>query len=116
MPTPRQLLGTRGEDATAAWYLEQGYELLARNWRCPAGEADIVARRGAVLVVCEVKTRRGSRFGSGAEAVTRLKVARLRRTAASFLASECDRWRPSTVRFDVAEVVGKTVSVTEAAF
>jgi putative endonuclease len=50
-------LGDRGENRAARFLREQGYKILIRNFRCPLGEIDIVARDGRTLVFCEVKTR-----------------------------------------------------------
>ena len=55
--------GRYGEDVASRYLAEAGLVVLERNWRCPAGEIDIVARDGAALVVCEVKTRRDDAFG-----------------------------------------------------
>ena len=81
-------LGAYGE-ALAARHLvqEQGMVLLDRNWRCEAGEIDLVLRDGRVLVVCEVKTRSSVACGHPHEAVTSTKVARL--------AELGDRWQRS---------------------
>lgn len=99
---PRAVLGARGEDATLALYRGSGFRLLARNWRCPAGELDLVLERGGLIIVCEVKTRSGSAFGGGYEAVSWSKRRRLRRLAETFLAQ---RGRTGAdVRFDVASV------------
>ncbi len=78
----KHALGRRGE-ALAAAYLERhaGMRVLARNWRCAAGELDIVAHAAGVLVACEVKTRTSLRFGTPLEAVTPRKRWRLRRLA-----------------------------------
>src|SRR6516165_5362066 len=70
----------------AVEYLERaGLRVLDRNWRSTDGEIDIVAVERRVLVVCEVKTRSGTGFGTPLEAVTRHKQARLRRLAAQWL-------------------------------
>ena len=53
----------RGEDAAAAYLERVGMTIVERNWRCPAGEIDIVALDGETLVLCEVKTRRTHREG-----------------------------------------------------
>jgi putative endonuclease len=74
-------LGRRGEDAAAAYLAELGWTILDRNWRCREGELDIVAHDGRRHVVCEVKTRRSTRFGDPLEAITAAKAARLRRLA-----------------------------------
>jgi putative endonuclease len=74
-------LGRRGEQV-ATEYLEQaGFRILDRNWRCAEGEIDIVAAERRVLVICEVKTRSGTGYGSPLEAISRVKRNRLRRLA-----------------------------------
>lgn len=79
-------LGRSGEDAAVAYLTSRGLQVVERNWRCRYGELDIVARDGPVLVFCEVKTRRGTRFGSPVDAITVAKAARLRRLAGLWLA------------------------------
>jgi putative endonuclease len=76
--------------------------VVARNWRCRLGELDLVLERRGVLVFCEVKSRRESAFGSGFEAVTRRKQAKLRAVAEVFLQAAGSR--PQAIRFDVASV------------
>lgn len=97
------------------WYEQRGYVVLERNWRCAGlGEIDVVAARGDVLVICEVKTRTSDRYGSPAHAVTPAKQARLRRLAVAWIR---DRGiTTKAVRFDVAAVVGARLEVIEAAF
>jgi putative endonuclease len=111
-------LGGAGEAAAAAWYLVRGFEVLARNWRCRAGELDLVVSRRGLLVVCEVKTRRGTSFGGGYEAVGWEKQRKIRQLAELFLAA--GRTWPDAVRFDVASVAvqraGVSVEVFEDAF
>jgi putative endonuclease len=77
--------------------------LLDRNWRCEAGEIDLVLRDGQVLVFCEVKTRTSTLYGSPLEAVTEQKAARLRRLAARWL--EAHTLRPRHVRIDLVGVL-----------
>ena len=95
-------MGAYGERLATRQLIEAGLVVLDRNWRSATGEVDIVARDGDVLVLCEVKTRRGVRFGTPAEAVGRRKVERLRRLASEWLAEA--GVRPREVRFDVLEV------------
>ena len=115
---PRSARGAAGEAATAAWYAARGFRVEARNWRCRAGEIDLVVARGALLVICEVKTRRGHSFGGGFEAVGWEKQCKLRQLAELFLADRA--MTPESVRFDVAGVTsgahGWTVEVFEDAF
>jgi putative endonuclease len=95
-------VGDAGEDAVAAWYARAGFTIVDRNWRVRAGEIDVIARRGATLVFCEVKTRRGDRFGTPAEAVTARKQARLRGLATEWL--RANRVHVDVLRFDEASV------------
>jgi putative endonuclease len=98
----RPATGRTGEDAAADLYERRGYTLVARNWRCRLGELDLVLAEGDTLVVCEVKTRRGSGFGGGYEAVDARKRRKLRAVAETFLLQT--RTSPGAVRFDVASV------------
>ena len=78
-------LGRRGEQAAVEYLQRAGFRILDRNWRCAEGEIDIVAVERQVLVVCEVKTRSGTGFGTPAEAISRVKRNRLRRLAVRWL-------------------------------
>ena len=82
----RQAMGAFGEKVAARHLTdERGMTLLERNWRCRAGEVDLLLRDGDTLVVCEVKTRRGEEYGAPLEAVTPDKFERLRLLAAQWL-------------------------------
>jgi putative endonuclease len=114
MGTHNRTLGMRGEDAVAAWYESQGYQIVARNWRCRDGELDLIVRDGRTFVFCEVKARTSNAFGAPAEAITRQKQARLRRLAARWLE---DAPRPAgEIRFDVASVLNGAVEILPGAF
>jgi putative endonuclease len=102
MTQVKQAVGAYGEQVAVQHLLATGMAVLDRNWRTATGEVDIIARDGDVLVLCEVKTRRGLGFGTPAEAVDRRKVARLRRLAVEWLATT--GVHPREVRFDVVEV------------
>jgi putative endonuclease len=112
----RRALGAKGEDAAAAWYTKQGYEIVARNWRCRDGELDLIVRAGRTYVFCEVKTRTSTAFGAPVEAVTRDKQMRIRRLAARWLEDGAPG-PAKDIRFDVASVLGpREVEVVEGAF
>ncbi|MFR9755226.1 YraN family protein [Streptomyces sp. TR06-5] len=85
----REALGRYGEDLAARRLRSAGMAVLERNWRCSAGEIDIVARDRDALVICEVKTRRAGGHQHPMAAVTPAKAARLRRLAARWLS---ERW------------------------
>ena len=114
----RAATGRRGEAAAVDRYVRAGYRVVARNWRCRLGEIDLVLARGPTLVVCEVKTRSGSTFGAGYEAVTWRKRAKVQSLAEAFLQES--RVRPAAIRFDVASVAlgsgGPQVELFEVAF
>jgi putative endonuclease len=107
----RLATGVTGEGAALRAYRSRGYRLVARNWRCRAGELDLVLARGETIVFCEVKTRTGSSFGGGYEAVTWSKRRKLRQLAELFLAT--GGIHPRAVRFDVASVLLRTGDVPE---
>ena len=116
--------GKWAEDLVSRWYEQQGYVIVARNWRCKRGELDVVACKNSVLVVCEVKARASNAFGTPAEAVTPAKQLKVRRATADFrtsmresndsLASLVNISR--TVRFDVACVLGTQLEMLEDIF
>ena len=103
MTTQRQAVGAYGERVAAEHLQNLGFVLLDRNWRCSDGEVDLVLRDGDDVVFCEVKTRRGDRFGPPAAAVDHRKVRKLRQLALRWLADT--RVRSPGVRFDVVEVL-----------
>ena len=101
-PVDRAAAGRAGEQAALNRYLALGYRAIARNWRCPLGEVDLVVARGGLLVFCEVKTRHGSAFGGGFDAVGPRKQRKLRQLAEVFLLTR--GLDPARARFDVASV------------
>jgi putative endonuclease len=101
----RSALGRYGEELAARRLTAAGMTVLERNWRSGrSGEIDIVARDGDVLVVCEVKTRRGGRFEHPMAAVTPVKAQRLRDLAERWIQTHGGA-PPGGVRIDVVGVV-----------
>ncbi len=101
----KDVVGRNGEELAARYLTDIGLTVMSRNWRCREGELDIVATDGRELaVICEVKTRSGVRYGSGAEAVDAAKRRRIRRLATLWLAAH--EARPGVrLRFDVISVL-----------
>ncbi len=95
----KDVLGQSGEQAASEYLESCGMRILDRNWRSADGEIDIVAVDRRVLVVCEVKSRTSTRYGSPLEAVSRAKRARLRRLAVQWLNAHGIRF--DEVRIDV---------------
>jgi len=96
---PKDVLGRDGEQAAVNYLESRGFRILDRNWRCADGEIDIVAVDRHTFVVCEVKTRTGTRYGTPLEAVSRAKRSRLRKLAARWLTAHGVRF--DQIRIDV---------------
>jgi len=97
--------GRWGEDVVVAHLCDLGWTVLDRNWRCRAGELDIVAHEPGPplrLVVVEVKTKAGARFGDPLEAITAAKAARLGRLALWWQRAHQDV--PGSLRLDAVGV------------
>ena len=106
--------GTDYERA-AGYYLERlGYEILEYNYRCRAGEIDLVAKDGEYLVFCEVKYREDDRSGAPAEAVDGRKQKTIFRCAMHYLAQR--RVGDVPCRFDVIGIEGSKVTHIRDAF
>ncbi|NBU32197.1 MAG: YraN family protein [Actinobacteria bacterium] len=96
-------LGAFGEQLAAEYLVDQGFVILARNWRSNSGELDIVALTEHTLVFCEVKTRRSTSRGFPAEAVTPAKLTHLRAAALNWLCEH--KVSHHSMRFDVIAIL-----------
>lgn len=103
--SPSRMLrrGQEGEQVAAAYLTARGFRILARNYRTRAGEIDIIAQTGQVIVFVEVKTRSSVDFGTPAAFVTYGKRQKLLKTALCYLHSRGADDSPA--RFDVVEVL-----------
>ncbi|MCG3207938.1 MAG: hypothetical protein FOGNACKC_01539 [Anaerolineae bacterium] len=77
MSDSRRRTGRRGEEIAAHYFLQRDYTILHRNWRCPAGELDIVLQKDETIIFVEVRTRTSTRYGSPEESITPAKQQRL---------------------------------------
>ena len=111
MTRDRLRCGATGEDLAAAFLAARGYTIVTRNFRCAAGEIDVVAIDGRTIVFCEVRTRRSARRGSAIESVTPLKQRQVCRVAEHYVARH--RLEAHAIRFDVVaiELRGLTVDL-----
>ena len=100
----RAEIGAMGEQLAVDHLGQLGWRVLARNWRCRYGELDVIATddTAQTIVFVEVKTRTGEQFGGVEQAVTPVKVRRLRRLAGVWLAQQHGSW--SSVRIDVITI------------
>lgn len=102
-PTAPARRGAAAECSAAEHLARAGLRLLARNYRSPFGEIDLIMQEGATLVFVEVRLRARSDYGLAAETVDRRKQRRLRATAEHYLqrqARSCNR----PCRFDIVAV------------
>jgi putative endonuclease len=111
-PSARRSLGQTGEMLAVQTLEAAGLTVLARNWRCPAGEIDIIAQENAPdfatngalaswLVLVEVRTRRGNAFGTALQSLTPRKQAKVREVAQHYL--RATGW-PGPWRIDVVAI------------
>lgn len=99
-------LGLYGEDLACKYLQAKGYVIMERNFRCRRfGEIDIVASKAGVLSFIEVKTRRSSRYGKPAEAVTLAKQRKIYRVAQYYLQMRGLASRIPVLSFDVVEII-----------
>jgi putative endonuclease len=107
--------GADGEDVAAAFLRARGLTIVERNFRCRAGEIDVIALDGRTIVFGEVRTRRGRAHGSALESVTAAKQRQVARVASFYLARHHLHAHP--VRFDVVSVEMRafTVAITHLA-
>ncbi len=106
---------TRGREAEekACRFLEaKGLRFVARNYRAPCGEIDLILHDGMALVFVEVRLRRPSRFGDAIESVTPRKRARMTATAAHYLQRH-PTLANRPCRFDVVAFTGTDITTTD---
>jgi putative endonuclease len=101
----RRTVGQCGEQAAADYLREQGLTIVMRNWTSKLGELDIIAEdpQQQELVIVEVRTTRGQRFGLGLQSVDWRKQQRVRRLATQYMQQHSLGQR--AMRFDVVSVL-----------
>ncbi len=103
--------GAFGEDQAVSFLVENGYQIVTRNWRYLKGEIDIIAKKEDWLVFVEVKTRSTIDFGNPEEFVAPKQQRLIINTAHQFIV---DNDRQEEARFDIVGIVvqnGKVVQV-----
>ena len=94
--------GLEGEELAVRHLKRLGYRIICRNYRCPLGEIDIIARHRGVLVFVEVKSRSSSTFGSAKLAITTAKQRKLSQVAWYYLQKQ--NLTDASARFDVVTI------------
>ena len=108
-PIDRQKLGKQGEQIAAKFLESKGLSILEVNFRCSAGEIDIVAVDADIIVFVEVKTRSSEDFGLPEEAVNYFKQKKLIQVAMYYLQKEHSQNK--RCRFDVVSIIIKNDTV-----
>lgn len=109
------LKGAQYEEQAVVFLKRSGFEVADRNWSCPMGELDIVARKGSTLVFVEVRARSNPGYGTPADSVTPAKRAKLVKTAMAYLKAK--KPEAEEYRFDVIAIVpGREPEHIEEAF
>lgn len=99
--TPAQARGNAAESLAKAFLAQQGCRTIARQFRCKAGEIDLICLCSASVVFVEVRMRGSARYGSAAESITATKRQRLVRAAQWWLAGPGQEHAHRACRFDV---------------
>jgi putative endonuclease len=99
-----KVVGRQGEEIAFEYLMKQNpsYRLLEKNFSCRLGEIDLIMLDGEEVVFIEVKTRRSKSFGMPYEAVTSLKMTKIRRVAEYFRMIK--NLEEREVRFDVVSI------------
>lgn len=107
--------GAEYEERAVLHLKQRGYVIVERNYRDRAGEIDIIAKEGEVLVFLEVKYRQSLQMGDPAEAVHFHKQRRIRNTARRYLYSR-RLGEDIPCRFDVVAILGQEIRLIKNAF
>jgi putative endonuclease len=107
-------LGASAEAAATRLLCDRGYEIVERNFRCKAGELDLIARDRGVLVFVEVRSRADADHGHAAEMVDAHKQRQVARIAEHYLALREPDY--DEVRFDVVAITGETAELIQDAW
>jgi putative endonuclease len=119
MEDTKKALGSKGEDLAVRFLKKKGFTVIERNFHCPAGEIDLVAREGDTLVFVEIKARSSSEYGLPQDAVDRFKQKKIIQAARVYLA-EHRLNEEIPARFDVVAIhvrpSGHTIELIKDAF
>jgi putative endonuclease len=96
-----QLIGKWGEQTATEYLTEKGFSILARNFRTPYGEIDIIASIEGITVFVEVKARTSRAFGLPEEALTRRKLAHMRACGEYYAAKhDLETWQCDAISIE----------------
>ena len=99
----KQIIGAKGEKIARQFLRQKGYRIITRNFSCPFGEIDIIARQGKATVFIEVKTRSSCKFGLPQEGIKAEKIKHLLRSARFYIKKYAHP--DGEFRFDIVSIV-----------
>lgn len=114
MAKNKREIGTYYEQLAGEYLEQNGYEIIEYNFRCSAGEIDIIARDGVYLVFCEVKYRKTVQSGYPMEAVSPAKIRKISKCAQYYIYK--NRVGDMPCRFDVVGILGNELELIKNAF
>jgi putative endonuclease len=106
--------GASAESVAAQMLIDKGYLIVERNFRCPGGELDIVARDGEILCFVEVRSRADAQYGHPVETIDRRKQKQVARTAMQYIGLRNPVFERS--RFDVVAITGDEILLIQDAW
>ena len=112
----RRKLGFWGESKAARFLKKNGYKILSRNFKCKAGEIDIIAQKGDAIAFVEVKTRTSDAFGEPCEAVDLTRQRRYCNAAEQYIRLNGIGLETYVLRFDIIEIKKGVLNHIENAF
>lgn len=108
-------LGIKGEVLAKEYLINKGYKIIDTNYKNKIGEIDIIAKLKNTIVFVEVKARESVKFGLPREAVNFYKQQKIRNVAIGYLKFK-GLYEKVSVRFDVIDIIGTSITHIENAF
>lgn len=102
--TRKQIIGLKGENFSCDYLLENGFEIVERNYRFKRAEIDIIAKKEKLLIFIEVKTRKNNTYGYPEEFVSNKKIELFREASEEYI--ESTKWK-GNIRFDIVALISK---------
>ena len=108
-------VGSVYEQRACTYLIDNGYQILATNYRNRMGEIDIIAKNKEYICFVEVKYRKNSQYGNPLEAVNYKKQMQIRKVATYYLMTQ-GLYEGTPIRFDVIAFLGDSMEHIENAF
>lgn len=111
----KRKLGSEKESIAEAYLKDQGYIIVEKNYFCPAGEIDLIAKDGSYLVFVEVKYRKDTKYGYPFEAVNGSKIHSILSSSRHYLYHHQIAFT-TPIRYDVVSILNNEIHLIQNAF